>query len=98
LHYEFLQKIPKVRRTNSRAKKMTALIIKQRFQPMLISWCLVGLIYGSTRFIPGDHWVIPEFWLDKQIPFSTTAIWLYLSFFLVVPFAFWRAPLVRSTL
>lgn len=69
--------------------------IKERFQPMLISWCLVGLIYGSTRFIPGDHWLIPELWLDKQIPFSTSGIWFYLSFFLIVPFAFWRVPLER---
>lgn len=74
---------------------MNQQMIKQRIQPMLISWCLVGLVYGSTRFMPGDHWVIPEIWLDQYIPFSTKGIWLYLSFFLAVPFAFWRAPLER---
>ncbi len=69
--------------------------IKQRITSMLISWCVVGIIYGSTRFVPGEHWVIPELWLDRQIPFSTQGIWLYLSFFVVVPFAFLCAPLAK---
>lgn len=69
--------------------------IKQRIISMLISWCVVGIIYGSTRFVPGEHWVIPELWLDQQIAFSTQGIWLYLSFFLVVPFAFLYAPLEK---
>jgi membrane-associated phospholipid phosphatase len=75
--------------------KMSVLEFKQRIISMLIGWCAVGLIYGSTRFVPGEHWVIPELWLDQQIPFSTQGIWLYLSFFVVVPFAFLRAPLAK---
>lgn len=70
-------------------------LFRQRFYPMLIAWISVGLVYGSTRFIGGEKWVIPELWLDQQIPFSTKAVWLYLSFFLVVPFAFWKAELQR---
>jgi membrane-associated phospholipid phosphatase len=75
--------------------KMSAVEFKQRIISMLIGWCAVGIIYGSTRFIPGKHWVIPELWLDQQISFSTQGIWLYLSFFVVVPFAFLRAPLAK---
>lgn len=70
-------------------------LLMQRFLPMLMSWCLVGLIYGSTRFVGGEQWIIPETWLDQQIPFSTMGVWLYLAFFIWVPFAFWRAPLDR---
>lgn len=69
--------------------------LKHRIISMLIGWCAVGIIYSSTRFIPGEHWVIPELWLDQQIPFSTQGIWLYLSFFVVVPFAFLSAPLAK---
>jgi membrane-associated phospholipid phosphatase len=75
--------------------RMNQQLLAQRFLPMLIGWCVVGLIYGTTRFIPGEKWIIPETWLDQQIPFDTQAVWLYLSFFLVVPFAFWRSPMPR---
>jgi membrane-associated phospholipid phosphatase len=68
---------------------------KQRIISMLIGWGTIGIIYGSTGFIPSDHWVIPEIWLDQQIPFSTRGVWLYLSFFVVVPFAFLRVPLAK---
>lgn len=76
-------------------KSMNQQLLIQRFLPMLIAWLSVGLIYGTTRFIGGEKWIIPELWLDQQIPFSTHAVWLYLSFFLVVPYAFWYAPLAR---
>ncbi|HGE6662903.1 TPA: phosphatase PAP2 family protein, partial [Serratia marcescens] len=33
--------------------------------------------------------------LDRAIPFSPTAIWLYLSFFLIVPAGYLLAPLPR---
>ncbi len=75
--------------------KTTAVEFKQRMISMLIGWCAVGIIYGSTRFTSGEHWIIPELWLDQQIPFSTQGIWLYLSFFVVVPFAFFTAPLAK---
>jgi membrane-associated phospholipid phosphatase len=74
---------------------MSVMEFKQRIMSMLIGWCAVGIIYGSTRFIPGKHWVIPELWLDQQIPFSTQGIWLYLSFFVVVHFTFLSAPLAN---
>ncbi len=74
---------------------MSIVEFKQRIISMLMGWCVVGIVYGSTRFISGEHWIIPELWLDQQIPFSTQGIWLYLSFFVVVPFAFLSAPLVK---
>lgn len=79
----------------SRLSKIGVMEFKQRMVSMLIGWCAVGIIYGSTRFIPGEHWIIPELWLDQHIRFSTQGIWLYLSFFVVVPFAFLRAPLAK---
>ncbi len=74
---------------------MSIVEFKQRIISMLMGWCVVGIVYGSTRFISGEYWIIPELWLDQQIPFSTQGIWLYLSFFVVVPFAFLSAPLVK---
>ncbi len=74
---------------------MNIVEFKQRIISMLMGWCVVGIVYGSTRFISGEYWIIPELWLDQQIPFSTQGIWLYLSFFVVVPFAFLSAPLVK---
>ncbi len=74
---------------------MNIVEFKQRIISMLMGWCVVGIVYGSTRFISGELWIIPELWLDQQIPFSTQGIWLYLSFFVVVPFAFLSAPLVK---
>ncbi|RYY73523.1 MAG: phosphatase PAP2 family protein [Gammaproteobacteria bacterium] len=64
---------------------------KDRVIHMLWSWCTVGFVYGTTRFTPGARWIIPETWVDALIPFSTQGIWLYLSFFLFVPWAFLHA-------
>jgi len=68
---------------------------KKRLWFMLVGWSGVGLVYGSTGFISGEKWIIPELWLDQQIPFNVQGIWLYLSFFLVVPFTFLYAPVSR---
>ncbi|MET0357259.1 MAG: phosphatase PAP2 family protein [Cellvibrio sp.] len=66
--------------------------MKDRIIHMLWSWGTVGLIYGTTRFMPGERWIIPETWVETQIPFSASGIWLYLAFFLFVPWAFLSAP------
>lgn len=65
---------------------------KDRLIHMLWSWGTVGLIYGTTRFMPGERWLIPETWVETRIPFSASGIWLYLAFFLFVPWAFFTAP------
>ena len=62
--------------------------VKDRIVQMLWSWATVGLIYGTTRFMPGERWLIPETWVEAQIPFNASGIWLYLAFFLFVPWAF----------
>jgi len=69
--------------------------IKARMMLMLFGWTSVAIIYGTTQFVGGSKWVIPELWLDQQIPFNVQGVWLYLSFFLVIPFAFWKAPFDR---
>lgn len=62
--------------------------VKNRIIHMLWSWGTVGLIYGTTRFMPGDRWLIPETWVEAHIPFNAGGIWLYLAFFLFIPWAF----------
>ena len=66
-----------------------------RIQHLAWSWCTVGFIYGTTRFAPGNQWIIPETTLDKLIPFNPQGIWFYLAFFLYVPLAFLVAPAER---
>jgi membrane-associated phospholipid phosphatase len=62
---------------------------------MLWSWGTVGFIYGTTRFMPGERWIIPETRLDLAIPFNASGIWMYLAFFLFVPWAFLSSPAAR---
>ncbi len=68
---------------------------KDRITHMMWSWFTVSLIYGTTRFMPGQRWVIPETWLETQIPFNASGIWFYLAFFLFVPWAFLNAEAGR---
>ena len=68
---------------------------KERIVHMLWSWGTVSLIYGTTRFMPGTRWLIPETWMDAQITFSASGIWFYLAFFLFVPWAFFHAHASR---
>lgn len=68
---------------------------RERIRHLLWSWLSVGFIYGTTRYMPGEHWIIPELWLDRQIPFNSAGVWLYLAFFIFVPWAFFKAEAAR---
>lgn len=66
-----------------------------RLQQLAISWTTVGIIYGATRFTPGKPSLLSESWLDRQIPFNPAGVWLYLAFFLFVPWAFLSAETTK---
>ncbi len=59
-----------------------------RLRHMLLGWGGVGLVYFSTGFLGGHATVLPETALDRWIPYSPAGIWLYLSFFLLIPYTY----------
>lgn len=65
---------------------MHELIIRLRH--LLLGWGAVGLVYSLCGMWQGAGVVVPETLVDQLIPFSTSGIWLYLSFFLIVPCAY----------
>ena len=64
-----------------------------RLWQMLLGWGSVGLVYHFS-----DRWQAPgrlmsPGWLDQMIPFSPHGIWLYLSFFVLIPCGYLLTPL-----
>lgn len=62
---------------------------------MLLGWGSVGLIYTLTDHLQRAGQVITPSPLDHMIAFTPHAIWLYLSFFIVVPLGYLMTPLDR---
>jgi hypothetical protein len=54
-----------------------------------LGYTLAGLI--TTIFASNLH-IMQESWLDRMVPFDATAIWIYLSFFLIIAFAYFAGP------
>ncbi|MBD8162500.1 inositol phosphorylceramide synthase [Erwinia persicina] len=52
---------------------------------MLVGWGSVGGIYTFSDRWQGPGTVMQPGLIDRAIPFSPDAIWLYLSFFLLIP-------------
>lgn len=66
-----------------------------RIWSMLLGWGAVGVAYTTGRLLPGTPTLIAETSIDRLIPFNPAAVWLYLSFFLLVPLAFLTADACR---
>lgn len=68
-------------------------LLSLRLWQMLLGWGSVGVVYHFS-----DRWQAPgrlmaPGWVDQLIPFSPHAIWLYLSFFLLIPCGYLLTPL-----
>lgn len=63
-------------------------LLPPRLQAMLLGWGSVGLAYtlGGLLHRPGQ--LIAESALDQALPFTPLAVWPYLSFFVLVPWAY----------
>lgn len=70
-------------------------MIVYRLWQMLLGWGLVGIVYTLTDRLQSTGTVLPPSAIDRGIPFSPTAIWLYLSFFIIVPLGYLLAPIER---
>ncbi|MDR2219956.1 MAG: phosphatase PAP2 family protein [Methylobacillus sp.] len=66
-----------------------------RLGMMIVGWGTVGLCYTLGSLTPRTAQVLQETTLDRFIPFNASAIWLYLSFFLLVPAAYLFADAAR---
>lgn len=66
-----------------------------RLWHMLLGWGCVGVVYNLTDRLQDAGTVISPSLIDRLIPFSPHAIWLYLSFFIMIALAYLLAPLDR---
>ncbi|TQI81020.1 PAP2 superfamily protein [Serratia fonticola] len=66
-----------------------------RLWQMLLGWGFVGLIYSCSDRWQGAGYQLTPSWVDRAIPFSPHAVWLYLSFFLIIPLCYLLCPLSR---
>lgn len=58
---------------------------------LLLSWIIAGSIYLIIGSIDRNSWVIEETFIDKSISFNPIGVWLYLSFYIYIPFTFFFA-------
>ncbi|MBD81108.1 MAG: hypothetical protein CL840_19475 [Crocinitomicaceae bacterium] len=63
---------------------------------LLAGWIPTGAIYYVTSYVSEPVWIVPETRIDGLIPFNYIGIWLYLLFYLFVPYAFFVSD--KSTL
>lgn len=71
------------------------MLLKTRLFYLLMSWLSAGLIYFGSSFFTSNSWIVPESWIDSLIPFSPSGIWLYLLFYVYIPFAFITASEIK---
>ncbi|MCC4040470.1 phosphatase PAP2 family protein [Escherichia coli] len=68
-------------------------ILLLRLKQMLLGWGTVGVIYNISDSLQGEGYQLTPSVIDNLIAFSPSAVWLYLSFFLLVPLGYLSAPL-----
>ena len=59
-----------------------------RLLHLLAGWGSVGLVYFSSDLLQGQGMLLPETLIDRAIAYSDAAIWLYLSFFILIPYTY----------
>lgn len=63
-----------------------------RIKQMLFGWGSVGIVYTICDRLQGEGYRLTPLSIDTLIPFSPSAVWLYLSFFLIVPLGYLLTP------
>jgi membrane-associated phospholipid phosphatase len=59
-----------------------------RLRHMILGWGVVGLVYAFTSAFQGHGATLAETALDRMIAFNPAGIWVYLSFFILIPYTF----------
>jgi hypothetical protein len=62
---------------------------------LLLGWGCVGFIYGLSDALQGQGVVLAETWMDRLIPFDAVGIWMYTTFFLLIPMTYFVADSAR---
>ena len=65
----------------------------QRLKQMLLGWGTVGVIYSFCDRLQGEGYRLDPWAIDRLTHFSPSAVWLYLSFFLIIPAGYFLVPL-----
>lgn len=73
----------------------TSMTVRGRLLHLLAGWGSVGLVYFSSDLLQGQGVLLPETALDRAIAYTDAAIWLYLSFFVLIPYAYLVADAAR---
>jgi len=66
-----------------------------RLKQMLLGWGFVGLVYNTSDRWQAAGLVLQPGPIDRLIPFDPAGVWLYLSFFALIPIAYFRCPEYR---
>ncbi|WP_443342490.1 phosphatase PAP2 family protein [Cronobacter sakazakii] len=63
-----------------------------RLKSLLLGWGSVGIVYSTTDLLQRAGHKLPPLWFDTLLDFTPSAIWLYMSLFLLVPAGYWLTP------
>src|SRR5687768_8163001 len=85
----------KIRISPAFQPKMT---FKERIFYTFAAWLTAAVVYIICGAINGEDWVIPESFVDEAIPFRASGIWLYLSFYIYIPYTFFSVDPARLKL
>lgn len=66
-----------------------------RLKALLFGWGSVGVVYQLSAQFQGQGTVLSPSMVDEWIPFNASAIWLYLSFFIIIPLSYLSCPITR---
>ncbi|RXN71552.1 phosphatase PAP2 family protein [Providencia rettgeri] len=62
----------------------------------LIGWGTVGIVYSYTGQNTDNVHLLAPSAVDSAVPFSPSAVWFYLSFFLFIPLGYFCSPIERT--
>lgn len=59
-----------------------------RLRWMVLGWGTVGVLYFPCAFLQGPETILTPSWIDEMLPYAQWAVWPYLSFFALIPYAY----------
>src|SRR4051812_38205862 len=71
--------------------------VKFRIFYTSLAWICAASVYLVCGLTKDRFWIVPETSTDKLIPFDFSGIWLYLCFYIYIPYTFFtlKIPLLR---